>query len=148
MASIFKITDDYFALKNLIDETMVDEDGNARAIDDTTGKILSDMTDELKHNFETKAENYGRLIKENDNKADFIAMEIKRLQALKKTYEVKNFGLKYMLETSMKWIQTKKIKSETFTFSIQKNPPSLVINDASKIPVEFKFVAEAQILND
>lgn len=92
---------------------------------------LADITDAL----EEKADNYARIIKQLDADADAIAEEIRRLSARKAMLDNRADWLKGHLQMAMTATGKTKFKTAFFSFGIQKNPVSVVLDvDLLHIP--------------
>lgn len=63
--------------------------------------------------------------------------EISRLQARKKATENHRERLKSYLLEFMIWAKKDRVELEAFTISVQRNPPSCVIEDEKSIPAKF-----------
>lgn len=72
-----------------------------------------------------------------EGQVDTIDAEISRLQSKKKTVKNSIDSIKSNLERSMIQTGKKKIKTDLFSFGIQKNPPTVRVKDESKIPGYF-----------
>lgn len=100
-------------------------------------QVFCDTFEAVEGDFEQKAEGYAVVIQEWENDIDFIEKEIKRLSNIKKTRETNVERAKRTLEFYMAITQKRDFKTPLFSFKIQKNPPSLVVDDESKVPEEF-----------
>ena len=83
---------------------------------------------------EDKADNYAKVIRTLEGQVDTIDAEISRLQSKKKTVKNSIDSIKSNLERSMIQTGKKKIKTDLFSFGIQKN---VRVKDESKIPGYF-----------
>jgi phage shock protein A len=95
---------------------------------------LEDTLESLEDAIEDKLENIGKLIKTIDAEAAGLKAEETRLADRRKSLEANVKRLKQYAEQSMQDAGMKKIKGQLFTFSIQKNPPSVDIVDEKAIP--------------
>lgn len=111
---------------------MLSEDEFNPAVIDTLEAI--DMA------IEDKADNYARLIKNQESNSKGIAEEIKRLQARKQSIDNSVKNMKLSLQNAMNEIGKTKFKTNLFSFNIQKNPISVNIVDENLIPDEFKKI--------
>lgn len=98
---------------------------------------LADTLESLNDAIEDKAVGYAKIIKNLEGQALAIKAEEERLATRRKGLEGNAKRLKETLEQSMKDTNVKKIKTELFSFNIQKNPPSLDIVDDSEIPKSY-----------
>lgn len=120
--TLYEITGQFKQLLDLASEEDIDQ------------QIINDTLEGVDYEFEEKADAYAKIIRELDGNIDTIDKEIKRLTDKKNTVKNNIVGIKYNLEKAM--IETGKLKFKTalFGFGIQKNPPSVVIDDESAIP--------------
>ncbi|HLG26515.1 MAG TPA: siphovirus Gp157 family protein [Paenisporosarcina sp.] len=107
---------------------------------------LEDTLESLTDAIEDKVENIGKLIKTIDAEAAGLKAEEQRLADRRKSLENNTKRLKLYAEQSMQDAGMKKIKGQLFTFSIQKNPPSLEVSNDSVIP-EIFFTEQEPLLN-
>ena len=120
--NLYELTDSYQKILQLI------EDG---------GEGLEDTLESITDAIEEKADGYGKVIKNIEAQIEAIKNEEKRLADRRKSLESSVKRLKDSLYESMKLTETKRIKSELFTFNIQNNPPSLNIENEDAIPFEY-----------
>lgn len=104
---------------------------------DLDDELFNDTLESLDEALEDKADGYAKVI--NQLKADELALaeEIKRLQEKKASVQKKQTQLKQSLENSMLLINRPKIKTTLFSFNIQKNPPSVEIDESKFMRSEF-----------
>ena len=129
--NLYELTDSYKKILQLI------EDG---------GEGLEDTLESITDAIEEKADGYGKVIKNIEAQIEAIKNEEKRLADRRKSLESSVKRLKDSLYESMKLTETKRIKSELFTFNIQNNPPSLNIENEDAIPFEY-YQPQAPKLN-
>ena len=120
--NLYELTDSYQKILQRI------EDG---------GEGLEDTLESITDAIEEKADGYGKVIKNIEAQIEAIKNEEKRLADRRKSLELSVKRLKDSLYESMKLTETKRIKSELFTFNIQNNPPSLNIEKEDAIPFEY-----------
>ena len=101
------------------------EEGDERFLD-----TLESLDDAI----EDKAENYGKVIKSVEAGIEGLKAEEKRLAERRKFMENSVKRMKENVQESMIQTGKKKIKGQLFTFSIQKNPPSVEVLDEGEIP--------------
>lgn len=93
-------------------------------------------------------ESVGLLLKEKSNQLELILKDLESKE--EKCKEIADFyakkakqankkrkALKELIITTMKGLGTKRLETETGTFTIKNNNPSLVIDDKSLIPEKF-----------
>lgn len=132
--TLYEHVDEFFVLQNLIDEAIVDEDGNLRELTHETRQILSDFADEVKSSFEKKAERICQFRKELDIRSNALRDEAARLTARARRDEGRISALNFVLQTAIERIGVKKLTAGNFDVSVQNNPPALDIFDIDEIP--------------
>ena len=125
MATIYELTEAYRQLLELAEDQHTDQ------------KILADTMEALDGEIEAKADGYAKVITELNAKAKTIKQEEDRLADRRKAIEKNARSIKERLERSMIAMNKKKIKTDLFSFNIQKNPPSLVIDKMDDVPEVF-----------
>lgn len=139
MANLYDLTSDLLQLMAMAE----DPDADEQAIKDTMEAVEGE--------FEMKAEGYAKVIKSLEADVEAFAKEKKRLEARKKTIENNIARIKKNLESAMISVNKPKFKSGLFGFYIQKNPPSLKVNediDFDKVPAEYIIFPEPELNND
>lgn len=135
MASLYELTGEYKAVMAMA------EDG------ETDPQVITDTLESIAGEIEVKADGYAKIIKMLDIQAKGIKSEEERLANMRKSLENNIARMKKSLETSMIETGNKKFKTPLFSFNIQKNPPTLVIDDFDKIPEKFLIPQPAKIDN-
>lgn len=130
MSTLYELTNEYLMLLEMAEDPDVDPEAFEDTLEGLGGEI------------EVKADGYAKIIKQLETQMDGCAAEIKRLQSVKKTYENSIERLKLNLEKAMRTTGKTKFKTELFSFGIQKNPASLVIDDEHLIPPEFIVIKQ------
>lgn len=125
--SIYELTERF----NKVAEMLVDEDCDQSIID---------TLESLDMAIEEKADNYARLIKNQESMSKGISEEIKRLQQRKQTIDNGVVRMKQGLYNSMISIGKTKFKTDLFSFNVQKNPPKLEYESEDLVPKVFKKV--------
>lgn len=127
---LYEIADQYqFLLNDLYDhETGV--------IDETALAKLNELGDSL----ETKCINLTRVFKQIDAEREAIEKERKAMTAREQALKNQVMRLKDYLLSNMERCEIKKIECPQFVISLQKNPPSVKIDDESLIPDEYNKV--------
>jgi len=127
MASLYDLKGEYISLMALMGDPEVDDD------------VLRDTMEAVGGELEDKAEAYAIIMRNLDADLAAIDDEIKRLQQRKAGYKRNVDRMKAALQEAM--VQTGKLKFKTtlFSFNVQKNPPSVVMDtdDWSKVPEDF-----------
>lgn len=98
---------------------------------------LEDTLDSIKAPLEEKLESYAMVIRNIESDVEGLKAEEKRLAERRKNMESGIKRMKENMQNAMSSTGEKKIKGEKFTFTVQKNPPSLNIVDDKAIPDEF-----------
>ncbi|WMI81809.1 siphovirus Gp157 family protein [Anaerotignum sp. MB30-C6] len=128
MSSLYKLTDNYTQLQ----EMLLSEEYDEQAVLDTL-----EITE---FEFEEKAENYAKIMRNIDG--DIVAMdaEIQRLSERKKRYEARQKVLKDNLFMAMKITGKTKFKTPMFSFSIAKNGGKQPLDVYGEVPDDYKKV--------
>lgn len=103
---------------------------------------LEDTLEALNDAIEEKVENIGKIIKTVEAEAAGLKAEEQRMAERRRSLEANIKRMKLYAEQSMLDVGMKKIKGALFTFSIQKNPPSIEIVDEQYIPKAFYKIQE------
>ena len=134
MASIYNISND---LKKIYEDL-----DNGNGIDLETGEIKPEIMQQLsisRNELETKAVDYGYVIKAFDDEIDIIDREIERLEERKAYVKKNKERMKTIVSSAMEEFGINKIKSETLQLSFRKSE-SVDIFDESLIDDKFKKV--------
>lgn len=120
---------------------------NYRAIQemDLDEETLRDTLDSIIGEAEPKAENIVKWIKNLKGENIAIKEEETRLKNKRITNENKIKALNLYLEDFLKNSGLTRLKTGLFTLSIQNNPPSVEIHDATLIPPQFLIAQMPQI---
>ena len=132
MTTLYKLNEQY---QELLDKLTYEEVENEE-------ELLNELT-KIVISIEEKAENTAIIIKKLDAEAEMIRKEEKRLYARRKAIENRRKYLLSNLEDSMILQDKKKLKTEHFSFNIQKNAPSVKITDEEKAREHYKRVTES-----
>ena len=130
MASLYELTGQYKSLEMAIALNPDDED---------LQKELSLIDDSL----ESKAENYGKLIRNMEADLDGLAKEIERLTLRRNGIKNTNDRMKANLMASMVETGKTKFKTDLFSFGVAKNGgklPVVIDVETEKLPTEFQKV--------
>lgn len=109
---------------------------------DVEEEVWADTLEGLDGEIEIKADAYAVVIDEIKAKVEKYKKEIDRLSSMKKSCDNAIERMKKSLEGMMIATGKTKFATDFHKFGIQKNPASLVINDESKIPLEFLIIKE------
>lgn len=124
MSKLYELAEEYNELLEMMEDDSVDME------------VLRDTLEGVEGEIEIKAENLAKIIKELDGTATMIETEINRLKAKKDAVSNNAKSAKKYLESVMIATGKKKFKTDLFGFSIQKNPPSLVIDQEERLIYE------------
>ena len=127
MSNIYEITNDYLQIMAMLEDSDLDP------------QTLADTMEGIEGEFEIKAENYAKVMKNLEGDILAIKAEIDRLTSKKRVIENNIKSMKSNLQYAMEATGKTKFKTELFSFNIQKNAPSVVIDleDLSKLPSQF-----------
>ena len=134
MASIYNISND---LKKIYEDL-----DNGNGIDLETGEIKPEIMQQLsisRNELETKAVDYGYVIKAFDDEIDIIDREIERLEERKAYVKKNKERMKTIVSSAMEEFGINKIKSETLQLSFRKSE-SVDVFDESLVDEKFKKV--------
>lgn len=103
----------------------------------TTQEQMSLALSQINEEIEQKAQNIAWLIKDIDSDIEKFKKIEQEFNIKRKSLENKKLSLKKYLEDTMINLDKKKFKTEYFSFSIQKNAPSLQVETQNHIPNEY-----------
>lgn len=133
MAKIYEITGAFLELLEMASDENMDQ------------QMIADTLESVEFEFEDKADGYAKVIRSIEGDVEALDKEIKRLQDRKKTMENNIKNIKANLENAMRVTGKTKFKTLQFSFGIQKNPASVVIDDETKIPKEYLIAQEPKL---
>lgn len=131
--NLFELTENYVKFFTMLEEA------------DEITEELEEMANNLNIAIEEKSDNYVKMIKNLDADVEAYKNQEKQFNKKRKTAENKISWLKKNLQSSMEQTGRKKVETELFTISIQKNTPSLDITSEDNIGDEYYKVE--RILN-
>ena len=119
--------------------------GNAERLN---AALAGDLTDEewvsVRQEFEDNAEAitdkldaYSKVIRNLTAESDAYKAEEVRLAGLRATVDRNITRMREAVETAMRACGETKVKTTIGTWAFQKNPPSVNITDAAKVPAEY-----------
>jgi len=137
MPNLYELTRNYETVLNMMYDENIDE------------QMILDTLEGIEGEIKDKADGYAKIIKELLGDTEKIKAEKQRLEARQKTFEKRAELLKNNLENAMKQIGKTKLKTELFSFNIQKNSGKLplIIEDITKVPNEYFKHTEKEIDN-
>ena len=133
MSSLYQLTENYNNILELADNPEVTED------------MIKEALDSISLEIEFKAVNIAKLIKSIESDIAGVKAEKDRLAAKEKSMSNKVKNLKEYLYSAMKLTGKEKIKTDLFSFNIQKNPASVNVISDTDIPEEFLVEMPKQI---
>ena len=123
--NLFELTENYVKFFTMLEEA------------DEITEELEEMANNLNIAIEEKSDNYVKMIKNLDADVEAFKNVEKQFNKKRKTAENKIAWLKKNLQASMEQTGRKKVETELFTISIQKNTPSLDITSEDNIGDEY-----------
>lgn len=129
LPALYELADQY---KSLADK-LADLDLDEQTVSDTLEGAAGDI--------EAKALEMAKMIRNWESLADQINTEAQRLSARAAGYEKRSARVKAYLKAQLERAGLSKIPGIASPgLTIKKNPPSIVIDDASKVPDEYRRV--------
>lgn len=132
MAKLYEIADGYRNIQALLDNPEIPME------------IVVDGLTKLDDDFEEKAENIAKVLREMEGDITTLKDEEVRISSRRKALENRKQGLKLYLESYMRAISKTSFKGKLFTLSISKNKPSVEISNLEGIPSEYIEVEEVK----
>lgn len=123
--SLYVIASEYQALANKLMDSDFDEQTIADTLEGAAGEL------------EVKATNVAMFVRNLEASAEQIKLAEKQMADRRKAIEAKAESIKRYLKDNMQRTGITKIECPYFAIGIKKNPPSVVIDDATAIPGEF-----------
>ncbi len=133
MATLYELTDEYRQLLEMMEDDSIDPE------------VLKDTLEGVGGEIEFKAENCAKVMVELGGKVDVLDREIERLKGKKDVLNNNIKRIKQQIEKSMIDTDKKKFKTDLFSFSIQKNPPAVVIDQEEQVPKEYWIAQEPKL---
>lgn len=133
MATLYKLTEEYLELLDLLEDDSVDQE------------VVNDTLEAVGGEIEVKADNCAKLIQELNGSASTLDAEIDRLKKRRDALISNAQNLKKYIESAMIATGKKKFKTDLFGFNIQKNPPSVVIDREEDIPEEYWIAQQPKL---
>jgi len=135
MSTLYELTEDYMNLLALAEDPDIDEQAFLDTLDGIEGAI------------EIKAENYAKIMRQLEADAAACDAESKRLKTKSKTIENNIRRMKQALQFAMQATGKTKFKTQLFSFYIQKNSASVVMDEQyiENIPERFLVRKDPEI---
>ena len=114
---------------------------------DTDVQVLLDTMEGVSGEIEEKADGYAKVMKELEAEEQKIKNEVDRLNVRRLSISNNIRAMKLRLQESMKLTGKTKFKTDLFSFGIQKNPPSVVMDEQylENIPKEYLKYKDPEI---
>ena len=133
MSTLYQLTEEYQELLSMALDPDIDEEA------------LKDTMEGIEGEIEQKIDGYVKAMREVE-----ANMEMRKAEAKRLTDSVKALGshlssMNNMLYYAMKATGKTKIRTELFDCRIQKNPPSLKIDNPDRVPEEFLIPQDPKI---
>lgn len=130
---MYDLASDYLKLMDMLESGEDDE------------RVILDTLEAVQGEIEVKAENYAKMIRMLNGRAEDFKAEEERLAARRKAMENGANRLKKSLEQCMIALDIRKIKTGLFSINIQKNAPSVVIDNPNLVPEEYLIPQEPKV---
>lgn len=117
MSNIYELTGKHAMVQELIEQGELDP------------QMLQDTLEGIEGEIEVKADNTAKVIKNLTKDVEGLKVESKRINDKKRGIETNVKALKVNLENAMVALDKKKFKTDLFSFGIQKNKASVVVED-------------------
>lgn len=127
MSNIYELTQDFLTIQEMMEDPELDP------------QTLADTMEAVEGELEIKAESYAKIMKNLEGDVEALENEIRRLTSRKKAIEENIKRMKTALQGMMEITGKTKFKTDLFSFGIQKNAPSVVIDveDIYDIPEDY-----------
>jgi predicted nuclease with TOPRIM domain len=130
LSKVYEIVEKYLHVENLLEEQE----------DQDTQEMLWDTLESIEGELEEKLEYLTKIQKNYEAQAEMFKAEKDRLAKKQQSSTNKAKNLKGFLEHILLATGHKKLETGIFTLSIQKNPPSLIIDDEDNLTDEFRVL--------
>ena len=133
--TLYELTEDYMNLLALAEDPDIDEQAFMDTLDGIEGAI------------EVKADNYARVMRQLEADAAACDAESKRLKNKSKTIDNNIKRMKQAIQFAMQATGKSKFKTQLFSFYIQKNSASVVMDEQyiENIPERFLIRKDPEI---
>ena len=133
--TLYELTSDYLNLLELAEDPDIDEQAFLDTLEGIEGAL------------EDKADNYAKIMRMLEADTKGIKAEEDRLSARRKTIENNIKRMKSALQYAMEATGKTKFKTQLFSFNVQNNPASVVMDesDIENIPERFLKYKDPEI---
>ena len=136
MRTLYELTEDFKQLLAMAEDENEDIE------------VILSTIEGVDYEIELKAEGYAKVIKELEARAEAIKKEEDRLTGMRETIANNITRMKVTLQQSMEVTGKTKFKTDLFSFNIQNNPPSLVLDKPLEdIPDKYLIPQPAKVDN-
>ena len=133
MATLYELTGQYQMLLALMEDP------------DTDPQIIEDSLEAISGEIEVKADGYAKVWLELMAIEAALGAEIDRLTAKKRAVRNNIDRMMESLKNGLIAAGKPKFKTDLFSFSVQKNPPKVIIDDPDLIPKYYLIQVEPRI---
>lgn len=136
MRTLYELTGDFLQLLAMAEDENEDIE------------VILNTIEGVDYEIELKAEGYAKVVKELEARGESLKKEGERLSGRRKAIEGNIKRMKQTLQQSMEVTGKTKFKTELFSFNVQNNKPSLVLDkDIEEIPEEYLIPQPAKVDN-
>lgn len=132
MANLYELTGAALTLRNLLLEGDLDPEDIKDAIETNNEEIT------------LKLENCAKVIKDIESDIAGLKAEEERLANRRKTYENNIKSLKRAMQDALLATGERKLKGQLFSFNVQANPPSVVLDEAYIENIPDKYITKPE----
>lgn len=105
--------------------------------DDISEEAFKDTLESMEYDLEEGVNEYTKIIKQLQAEQEIINLETERLRKKSKALDMKVNFLKVNLQQTLNLAGVKRVNTPLFKVYIQKNPPSVTIENGVKIPEQY-----------
>ena len=133
--TLYELTDQFMQLLEMIEDLEVDPD------------VLLDTMDAVELDINDKADAYAKIISMVTADIEAVDVEAKRLAARKAAMASNLLKLKTNLQDTLEKTGKTKFKTALFSFNVQNNPPSVVmeVTDFEQVPEHYLRYRDPEI---
>lgn len=128
---LYELNNQYQELMSMLEDSEIPQE----AIEDTLESLTGDITEKL--------ENYGKIIRMYQQRAEDIKEEVNRLKEREASAKGHADYMKSVVENTMRLIKQSKVETPLFTFSLAKSggkAPLVLDCEVEELPDEFKKI--------
>ena len=133
MSTLYELTDEFRQVLDMAEDTDIDP------------QVIADTLEGIEGEIEYKADGYAKVIRQLEADVLTLRMEEERMARRRRNIDANIDKMKASLQAAMKATGKTKFKTELFSFGIQRNPVSVVIDDEAKIPLRFLIAQPPKI---